>query len=470
MDRLPFLAILSVSFLVFVPFWGCNGESPPINERAETHREKPNFVFILADDLGYHQLGSYGSSFYETPSLDQLAREGLRFTDAYAAAPVCSPTRASIMTGKYPGRLHLTVNIPTGRPDDKLLVTPEFATWLPLEELTIAEALKRAGYATGHFGKWHLNEDKAYRLDRPGDPRSQGFDDVLTTHKPGAGPESRYEEDWHHVREITERAAAFLESNRDRPFFCYVAHNSIHAPEMERESRIDEFRNKSGADHDQEHGQNNPIQAAMLATLDRSVGALMSKLQELGLERNTIVVFFSDNGQLGPKDGRPLRGSKGDLYEGGIRVPLIIRWTGVTEPGSVSGEPVISNDFFPTLCDLAGIASDFKYLDGVSLLPLLRNSRANLGREAIYWHFPHYHGQGLGPQGAVREGNYKLIEWFEKSKAGAEEAYELYDLGSDPGERRNLAGSLPDVTSRLGNLLRSWRQRVGAQEMTLREE
>ena len=183
------------------------------------HKARPNFLFILVDDLGLHQLGCYGSRFYETPNIDSLAASGMRFTNAYAACPVCSPTRASIMTGKYPARLHLTDYIPGQAPRDRKLVTPEWTRHLGLEEVTIAESLKQAGYATGHFGKWHLNIDKKYKPGRPGDPGSQGFDDVLTTHKPGAGPKSRYEQDWHHVREITERAVGFIEGNKDTPFF-----------------------------------------------------------------------------------------------------------------------------------------------------------------------------------------------------------------------------------------------------------
>ena len=435
--------------------------APTVN--AVESANKPNIVFILADDLGQHQLGSYGSAFYETPNIDRLAKEGMRFTNAYAACSVCSPTRASIMTGKYPARLHLTDYIPGQAPLDQKLLTPKWIKHLPLEEATIAESLKKAGYATGHFGKWHLNVDKKYKPGRPGDPGSQGFDDVLTTHKPGAGPESKYNEDWHHVQEITERAVAFIEKNKNTPFFCYVTHNSIHSPEVEKEALVRKYAEKPESGNDK---RNNPKQAAMLETLDKSVGTILDKLKKLNLETNTIVIFFSDNGQKGPKNGKPFRGSKGDFYEGGIRMPLIIKWPGKTKAGSVCDEIVISNDFFPTFNDIVGASSTAMDIDGVSLLPLLKDSSASLSREAVYWHFPHYHSQGLGPQGAIRMGRYKLIEWFEKSAYGETDAFELYDLINDPGEQKNLADTIPDVTAKLRSKLKSWREQVGAQMMT----
>ena len=422
---------------------------------------KPNILFFLVDDLGRHQVGCYGSTFYETPNIDQLAKQGMRFANAYAAAAICSPTRASIMTGKYPARLHLTNYIPGQIPKNKKLKTPGMQQQLHLEEVTIAESLKQAGYATGHFGKWHLNKNKKYQPGRPGDPKSQGFDDVFTTHKPKAGPPSKYEQDWHHVREITERSVAFIEANQSRPFFCYVTHNSIHDPEIEKQKLIDKYAAKQGA---KVKGHKNPKQAAMLETLDRSFGTLMAKLQELGLEKNTLVVFFSDNGQLGPKDGSPFRGSKADLYEGGIRMPLIVRWPGVSEPGSLCDELVISNDFFPTFNEIGGAAPTVE-VDGVSIQNLLRERGAKLERKSLFWHFPHYHGSGLGPQGAIRNGQFKLIEWFEKSAYEKPNAFELYDLSNDPGETRNLADEKPELISKLSSQLQQWRIDVGAQIM-----
>jgi uncharacterized sulfatase len=434
---------------------------------ANPSRKKPNIVFILADDLGWHQLGCDGSKFYETPNLDRFAKEAMRFTDAYAACPVCSPTRASLMTGKYPARLHLTDFIKGGSPKDRKLLTPEWTPYLPLEQVTIAEALKAAGYACGHFGKWHLNKDKNYKLGRPMDPGSQGFDDVLTTHKPGKGPKSIYENDWHHVRRITERSIAFIEKNKDKPFFCYVTHNSIHRPEKETKELIDKYRKKPDADNDQKYGHNNPIQAAMLETLDKSVDTILRKLDELGLSKNTIVVFFGDNGHLGPKDSKPLRGSKADLYEGGIRVPMVVRWPGVVRPASVCHVPVTSVDFFPTLLQTAGLKVTNPEVDGESLTPLLKQS-GKLKRDAIYFHYPHYHNQGIAPAGAVRQGDYKLIEWFEKSIDGTDTpgALELFNLRKDLNEQHNLTNLMPKKASELYNKLKAWRKEVGAQEMT----
>jgi len=428
-----------------------------------TTAKKPNIVFILADDLGMHQVGCYGTDFYETPHIDQLAAEGMRFTNAYAASHVCSPTRASIMTGKYPARLGITDFIPGRKdPEKARLVQPKWKMHLELKEITIAESLKAAGYATGHFGKWHLNVDKKYKPGRPGDPGSQGFDDVFTTHKPKAGPPSKYENDAHHVREITERAIAFIDKNKDKPFFCYVPHNSIHSPELEREKLIAKYKSRPGA---KKGGRLNPVQAAMLETLDKSVGDICKKIKELGNERNTIVIFFSDNGQLGPDNGEPFRGSKGNFYEGGIRMPFVVKWPGVVAAGSVCDEVVISTDFFPTFNEIAGVSSSVKDIDGVSLVPVLKDANAGLGREAVYWHFPHYR-KGSGPHGAMRKGRYKLIEWYEKSAFGEDGAFELYDLVDDPAERKNLAGSKPALVKSMVAEFKKWRKDVGAQEMT----
>lgn len=423
---------------------------------------KPNIVLVLADDLGLHQLSCYDSDFYETPYIDKLAAEGMRFTNAYAACHVCSPTRASIMTGKYPARLGITDFIP-GRKDpvNARLVQPDWNMRLELEEITVAESLKAAGYATGHFGKWHLNVDKKYKPGRACDPGSQGFDDVLTTHKPRAGPPSKYENDAHHVREITERSVAFIEKNKNKPFFCYVTHNSIHSPELEKKELIAKYKNRPGA---KKKGRLNPIQAAMLETLDNSVGTIREKIRELGIERNTIVIFFSDNGQLGPDEGEPFRGSKGNFYEGGIRMPLIVKWPGVVKASSVCDEVMISADFFPTFNEMADVSSSVKDIDGVSLVPVLKNADARLARQAVYWHFPHYR-KGSGPHGAMRKGRYKLIEWYEKSAFGEEGAFELYDLVNDPKERKDLAAAKPGMVKAMAAEFRKWRKDVGAQEM-----
>jgi uncharacterized sulfatase len=437
--------------------------------RAESE-QPPNIVLILADDMGWHQLACYGNSFYQTPSVDALAGQGMRFTDAYAAAPVCSPTRASLMTGKYPARLHITDYIPGSPFPFNRLKTPIMAAGLPLEEETIPEMLARAGYVSGHFGKWHLNKDKAYAPGRPGDPRSQGFSDVLTTKKPtepeGAQAGADPDYDAHHVREITDRSLAFMKANRDRPFFCYITHNSIHRPIMEFAPSILQYAVKPEASNKM---GNNPVIGAMVETLDRSVQRVLDCIDELEMADQTIVIFYSDNGALFGREGlKPLFGAKADLYEGGVRVPLIVRWPGVVKPGTVSNEPVSTIDFLPTFAKIAGLQVTDPTVDGVSFLPALTES-GPLGRDALYWHYPHYHHQGVAPSGSIREGRYKLIEWFEKSRlegAQADGALLLFDLEADPGERRNLAAAMPDRARRMYQKLVAWRKNVGAQEMT----
>jgi arylsulfatase A len=429
---------------------------------------RPNIVLVFADDLGWNQLGCYGNAFYETRNLDRLAAGGMRFTDAYAAAPVCSPTRASLMTGKYPARLHLTDYIPGNPYPHARLVTPAWTAYLPRSEVTIAELLQRGGYVSGHFGKWHLNKDKQYAPGRPRDPASQGFDDVLTTRKPnsketahaGADPDA----DPHHVKAITDRAIAFIERHRDGPFFCYLAHNSIHNPVMEYAPRIVKYATKAAACN---RTGNNPVHGAMVETLDRSVGRLMQTLEQLGIAENTLLIFYSDNGALFGRAGRePFYGAKADLYEGGIRVPLIVRWPAAVEPGSVCHELVSSVDFLPTFAALAGIELADPQVDGVSLVPAL-TGRGPIGRTTLYWHYPHYHSAGIAPSGAIRDGKYKLIEWFEKSVDGQAGTgpLELYDLAADPGERHSLVAAMPDKTAQMHAKLKAWRAAVGAQMM-----
>lgn len=458
MDRRTFLGALGAGAAGLLA-GGANADSA----------KRPNIVFILADDMGRHQLGCYGNPFYETPNIDGLAREGVMFTDAYAACPVCSPTRASIMTGKYPARLHITDYIPGNPYPYAKLKTPDWCKQMPQEEETLAELLGRAGYVSGHFGKWHLSLDKVPQPGQPGAPDTQGFADVLVTEKPGAGEAARAtadrDYDAHHAHEITDRAISFLRANRDRPFFCYVAHNLIHRPEMEYGPLIIKYAQKPEASNVM---GNNPVLGAMVETLDRETGRLLDVLDELGLSGNTIVVFFTDNGDLYGREGlKPFYGAKADLYEGGIRVPLIIRWPGVVKPGSTCAEPVCSIDFFPTFAEAAGVSIDDPRVDGISFMPALAEGAA-LRRDALYWHYPHYHSLGIGPSGAMRQGRYKLIEWFEKSidDADAEGAIELFDLVNDPGERHNLAQEMPEKAREMHERLRAWREAIGAQEMT----
>lgn len=425
--------------------------------------ERPNIVFVLADDLGWGQLGCYGSSFYETPNIDRLASEGMRFTNAYAAAPVCSPTRASIMTGKYPARLHLTDFIPgNDPPHNSMLIHPEWLRYLPLEELTLAEALKKEGYATASFGKWHLSQAKTPPQSLPFNPDKHGFEDSFVTYKPVPSLAKEWqtaENDAHNVEIITRKALNFIEGNRGRPFFLYVTHNTIHTPLMEKMDLIAKYEAKPGSDLP----KNNPIIAAMLETLDKSIGRLLRRLDVLRLTENTVIVFFSDNGGLEQvADQTPLRGGKASLYEGGIRVPLIIRWPGKVNAGIVEDDIVCCTDFFPTFLEVAGSTANYDNIDGVSLMPLLTESD-KIQREAIFWHYPHYHSSGVAPSGAVRQGEYKLIEWYEQSLLGLDNQIELFNLREDIEESDNLAQRMPEKAEELRNLLKNWHESVGAQ-------
>ena len=432
---------------------------------------RPNIVFILIDDMGWPDTGCYGNRFNETPHIDALAAQGMRFTDAYAACPVCSPTRASIMAGQYPARVGITDFIPGHqRPWAKLQVPVNRTQHLPLEIVTVAESLQAAGYTCGHFGKWHLDDrnDSVYRPGDPGTPETQGFSDVLVTAKPesgetaAAGADPEY--DAHHAREITDRALAFMEAHHDRPFFCYMGHNLVHRPEMEYGELVVKYARKPEACNTQ---GNNPVLGAMVEVLDRQIGRVTKALDDLGLAENTIVVFFSDNGDLYGREGlKPFYGAKGDLHEGGVRMPLIVRWPGVVPPGSETAALTSSVDFFPTFAEIAGVPVRDDTVDGVSVLSALRGETPP-DRGPVFWHYPHYHTLGIGPSGAVREGKYKLIEWFEKSIEGPETpgALALYDLEADPGERNDLVASLPEKAAELHAKLAAWRKRVGAQEM-----
>ncbi len=429
---------------------------------------KPNIVLILADDLGWNQLGCYGSDFYETPNIDQLASQGMRFTDAYAACPVCSPTRASIMTGKYPARLHITDFIAGGDPPpNSPLLHPDWQKYLPLEEITIAEALKREGYTTASFGKWHLSQAKTPPESLPYNPDKQGFDASFVTYKPVDSMKKEWqtpENDAHNVHIITDKSLQFMEDNQDSPFFLYMPHNTIHTPVMEKESLIEKYRQKL----ENPALEKKAVIGAMVETLDHSVGKIMAKLEELGIADNTLLFFYSDNGglNLDEREGfptmEPLRGGKADLYEGGIRVPFIARWPGRIPAGTLSGELMSSIDLFPTFLSAVGITQQYDNIDGIDLLPILTES-GSPQREAIYWHYPHYHGSGEGPSGAVRIGDYKLIEWYENSILDRGQQVELYNLKQDISEQNNLANTMPDKADELRLMLHAWRESVNAQ-------
>lgn len=417
----------------------------------------PNIVLILADDLGWADVGCFGSGSYETPNIDRLATQGTKFTNSYAACNVCSPTRASILTGKYPARLHLTDFIPGGQ-GNHLLQQPEWTQYLPLEEVTIAEALRPAGYVSGHFGKWHLNSTKEYRPGRPMDPASQGFDAVLTTAKPNSTDDPYA--DPHHVRQITDAAVKFIENHRQGPFFCYVSHNSVHRPVIARPELTSEFQQKIPAGAEQASAK----YAAMVYELDASVGRIMETLDALSLSDDTLLIFTSDNGGFtgdAKDDGtsnHPLRAGKGTNYEGGVRIPTIVRLPGVTAAGSECDEPIISNDFFATFVEFAGVDEGTSgATDGVSILPLLSDPQSHLEREALFWHYPHYHSLGATPHGAIRLGPWKLIEFYEDMHV------ELYNLDEDLGEQNDQAGEMPEKANELRQSLHTWREAVGAQ-------
>ena len=437
---------------------------------------RPNFVFILIDDMGWCDLGCYDSTFYETPNIDKLAEDGMRFTDAYAACPVCSPTRASIMTGKYPARLNLTDYL-VGRRRGKL-IPAEYIHQMPLEEITIAEALKEAGYATGFVGKWHLG-------GKPYWPEHQGFDVNIGGTSSGM-PRSYFWPQWRgnppinaHEGEyltdrLTDEALNFLDANKDKPFFLYLSHYAVHIPLQSKKNLAAKYKAKaknlppsSGprflpeGKRQARQVQDHPVYAGMVESVDESVGRVMKKLEQVGVADNTVVIFMSDNGGLSTSEGSPtsnvpLRAGKGWLYEGGIREPMTIKWPGVIKPGSVSTEPVTSTDFYPTMLEMAGLPPKQKqHCDGVNLVPLFKD-KGTLDRKAIFWHYPHYGNQGGSPGGAVRAGDYKLIEFFEDNHA------ELYNLKEDIGEKNNLAAKMPDKADAMHKMLKDWRKNVDA--------
>ncbi len=433
-------------------------------------KTRPNVVLFLADDLGWTGLKCFGSDFYETPNLDALAERSMRFTNAYAACTVCSPTRASLMTGIYPARLRCTDFIAgQNRPFAKMVI-PNWTKQLDASYVTIAEALKQIGYRTGHIGKWHLNAKSGPDMKRTR-PTDQGFD-FSVSRPPGTrgyalkdGVQSRqgtgYLTDW-----LTDKACDFIGEDDKDPFFLYFAYNVPHTPIQGREDLVTEFRSKvnSKATH------RNPIYAAMVKSMDQSVGRVLEAVRRRGVAENTVVIFISDNGGLTQRYGKhdnftenlPLRRGKGSAYEGGVRVPAIVFWPNVTQAGVVCDEPIMTIDIYPTILDMLETEGDpthNKSIDGKSLRPLLTNATKTLDRN-LYWHYPHYHAGGDGPYSAVRSGDYRLIEFHE------DQSIRLYDLASDLGERTDLSNSMPEKARALKAELDAWRKSVGAQMPT----
>jgi arylsulfatase A-like enzyme len=432
---------------------------------------RPNVLLIFADDLGWRDTGFTGSDFYETPNLDKLARDGMAFTNAYAGAGNCAPSRACLLSGQYGPRHGVYAVGDTDRGPKPLMrmVPIPNAKGLAPTQVTVAEALKAAGYATGIFGKWHLGgKDGA-------PPAEQGFDAVFD---PGTGGRPQVGPDPKGVFSITAKAGEFMAANKDRPFFCYVAHHGIHSPLEARPESLAKFKAKpAGKQH------SDPLYAACTYDFDDAVGQLLKKLADLGLEKDTLVVFTSDNGGVPRSSQEPLRGNKGAYYDGGIREPMAVRWPGVVAPGSKCDTPVINLDFYPTFLEAAGAkVPDGKVLDGASLVPALKG-RAGPQRAGIFWHFPGYLNQPVNrgrdpvfrtrPVTAMRSGNWKLMLYHEewqldggRAKVATNNAVELYDLSVDPGERNNLALSDPKKRDEMLDVLLDWMKKTDAKMPT----
>ena len=453
-----------------VVFWRCNPASKSL---------RPNFVVILADDLGWSDIGCYGNSFTETPNLDQLQRDGMKFTDAYSTAPVCSPARASLLTGRHPVSVNITDWIPglqyvNGlKPDIKLKV-PDFNQQLPLEEKTIAEELKKMGYKTACIGKWHLGEKDYY-------PEKQGFDFGVGGHHRGYTPtyfypfkgidyatkkeislpyiETRSKEGDYLTDVLTDEAIKFIEQNLTQPFFLYLPYYQVHKPWEAKPELIDKYRTKYALLQDKHCPS--PTYSAMVECLDDNVGRLFKTIDDLHLTENTVIIFISDNGAVSAKNrdlsacdsNAPLRSGKGYLYEGGIRVPFIIKWKNQINSSTTCSEPVSIVDIYSTIMDILGEKA--RTLDGQSLLPLLKQKNG-FTRDALYWHYPHFHGEGSTPCGAIRQGPYKLIEYFE------DDHIELFNLEKDIGEKDNLAHQFPGTAQKLLKKLQQWRKSKNA--------
>ena len=439
------------------------------NAFAAEKQKRPNIVFLLVDDLGWGDFSCYGDSFHETPHIDQLAREGVKFTSAYAGAPVCSPSRASIMTGQTPARLHLTEWIHKGVNPHKKLLPAEYLMHLPKGVPTIASELKKLGYTTGAIGKWHLGP-KGYW------PEDFGFDSNVAGDEHGhpAPPHGYFGPFYYHnltgytendnlTEVLTNKVDEFLTAAAPKgPFFLYLAEYAVHEPLAERKPRVDKYLKKNGGKDEPD-----PTYAAVVESVDRCVARLRKKLTELGVADNTIIMLTSDNGGVSFAEGEfknnvlhrvadngPFRAGKGYVYEGGIREPLIVYWPGVTKAGTVSDVPVYGPDFMPTILSLAGATSTPSPTDGMDLSQVFRGG--SLDREYICWHYPHYAPQGGTPAGAIREGDWKLLEFFEDGHL------ELYNLREDPGEQNDFAAVFTDRVHDMHSKLVRWRKSVNA--------
>ena len=429
--------------------------------------KKPNIIFILADDLGWTDTATYGSKYYETPNIDQLASQGLKLT-RYHNCQNCQPTRAALMTGQYGARtgVYTVGNVGRFEWQSQPLRPVDNVAELPLDRSTIAQQLKAAGYATALFGKWHLGEDAEHH------PAARGFDEAIVSMGKhfdfNTNPKTPYPQGTYLADFLTDKAVDFIKRKKDSPFFLYLPHFGVHVPHQAKADLIAKFKSKFPAG-----GHHDPTYAAMIYSVDESVGRVMKTLDELGIADNTVVIFSSDNGGVGGyeregiknratiTDNTPLRSGKGSLYEGGTRDPFIIRWPGVTKPGTTCDVPTIHVDVFPTFLEIAGAAKPNQVLDGESMVKLFRDPNASLQRDAIYQHFPGYLGSSEGtwrttPVGLVEVGDWKLMEFFEDGRL------ELYNLKDDIGESKNLAQQMPEKTQELHAKMIAWRKAIRA--------
>ena len=480
------LLTLLVSTCIAIPATALTTNETFAKDSASTPNNitKPNFVFFLVDDLGWTDLGCFGSGFYETPNIDKLCQSGMKFNQAYAACQVCSPTRASILTGRYPQRYGITDYInPRGgnqpekwRRNTKMLPAP-YRDHLPLDEVTIAEKLKENGYATFFAGKWHLGSkghwptDQGFDinmggLDRGGPYGGKKYFSPYGNENLTDGPDGEHLPD-----RLATETVKFISDNKSKPFFAYLSFYSVHTPLIAREDLKEKYQEKKtrirlgGPIWGQEGKrklrlvQEHSVYAGMVEAMDLAVGKVLSALQQQGLAENTVVIFMSDNGGLSTSEGHPtsnlpLRAGKGWIYEGGIREPMIVRAPGLTTANSTCENYVSSVDFFPTIMQLANVSQDQDSLDGKSFVPLLKSEAMNRG--PVFWHYPHYGNQGGSPTAAVRDGQWKLIQSMEDDR------YELYDLSNDIGEKHDLAEQKPEIVANLKQELKNWQIKVKA--------
>lgn len=419
---------------------------------ASAEERRPNIVFVLMDDMGWRDVGFAGNEFVETPNIDALAKRGLVFTQSYASAPNCAPTRACLMSGQYTPRHGIYTVVdprqPPGSPWHKLQAAESKSELAP-GVLTIAEALQQGGYATAFFGMWNLGRGRT----GPVTPAGQGFQHVVFPENIGFAKDAYFDDRGNYLSDrLTDEVLKFIEQNRSRPFYVYYADHAVHAPFDPKPDLLKKYEEKGTRDADD---RNNAAYAATIEAVDQNVGRIVAELNRLKLTDDTVLVFTSDNGGT-QQFTAPLNGSKGQLYEGGIRVPAVVAWPGLAKPGTKCDAPITTVDWYPTLLELAGLKpSAEQVLDGVSVMPLLRGSM-ELGRPRLFWHFPCYVGKAA-PSSAIRDGDYKLIEFYEDGGRR-----ELYNLKTDPNESRDLAKAEPRQASEMYQALLAWQKETGA--------